>query len=379
MARQLVEKGVRFVQLYTPSQSWDSHTNLETGHRKNAKETDQPIAALLKDLKQRGLLDTTLVVWMGEFGRTPDCPADLRKTAGRDHNTRAMTVWFAGGGAKAGTLTGVTDDLGHKAVQDIYRMRDVHATVLHLMGLEDMRLTYYSGGRNMRLTDTGGKIIRVSIRPDDRFESRSSRMGAVPGWRTSVLEGVAAAFTTFRTAAGAFKIHPILPALRRTSDLARLSTLGCTSRELYPPDHPGTEMPTAAKDHSTDLHFPAFVKTLQKLTFSYHFLDRTCFHDSGLETIQSSPDLRELSIRQTGIKDACSHLSRTWSRPPPLLLSTMQAWNNPAGMANLRFISRRHARHRAPALPRSSAGESGRHRSSMALPLQTGARLNRRS
>jgi hypothetical protein len=96
---------------------------------------------------------------MGEFGRTPDCPADLRKTAGRDHNTRAMTVWFAGGGAKAGTLTGVTDDLGHKAVQDIYRMRDVHATVLHLMGLDDMRLTYYHAGRNMRLTDTGGKVI----------------------------------------------------------------------------------------------------------------------------------------------------------------------------------------------------------------------------
>jgi arylsulfatase A-like enzyme len=122
-------------------------------------ETDQPIAALLKDLKQRGLLDSTLVVWMGEFGRTPDCPADLRKTAGRDHNTRAMTVWFAGGGAKAGTLTGATDDLGHKAVQDIYRMRDVHATILHLMGLEDMRLTYYHAGRNMRLTDTGGKVI----------------------------------------------------------------------------------------------------------------------------------------------------------------------------------------------------------------------------
>ena len=159
MARQLVEKGVRFVQLFTPSQSWDSHTEIEKGHRKNARETDQPIAALLKDLKQRGLLDSTLVVWMGEFGRTPDCPSDLRKTAGRDHNTRAMTVWFAGGGVKAGTLTGVTDDLGHKAVQDIYRMRDVHATVLHLMGLDDMRLTYYHAGRNMRLTDTGGRVI----------------------------------------------------------------------------------------------------------------------------------------------------------------------------------------------------------------------------
>jgi hypothetical protein len=159
MARQLVEKGVRFVQLYTPSQSWDSHTELEKRHRVNARETDQPIAALLKDLKQRGLLESTLVVWMGEFGRTPDCPADLRDKAGRDHNTRAMTIWFAGGGSKPGTLTGVTDDLGHKAIADIYRMRDVHATVLHLMGLDDMRLTYYHAGRNMRLTDTGGRVI----------------------------------------------------------------------------------------------------------------------------------------------------------------------------------------------------------------------------
>jgi len=163
MARQLVEKGVRFVQLYTPSQSWDSHTDILKGHAKNAAETDQPIAALIKDLKQRGLLDSTLIVWMGEFGRTPDCPADLRKTAGRDHNTRAMTVWFAGGGVKAGTVTGVTDDLGHKAVQDIYRMRDVHCTVLRLMGLDDMRLTYYHAGRNMRLTDTGGKVIRQVV------------------------------------------------------------------------------------------------------------------------------------------------------------------------------------------------------------------------
>jgi hypothetical protein len=159
MARQLVEKGVRFVQIYTPSQSWDSHTDLIKGHRKNARETDKPIAGLLKDLKQRGLLESTLVVWMGEFGRTPDNPADLRDKAGRDHNTRAMTIFFAGGGTKPGTLAGATDDLGFKAVQDIYRMRDVHATVLHLMGLNDMRLTYYSAGRNMRLTDTGGNVI----------------------------------------------------------------------------------------------------------------------------------------------------------------------------------------------------------------------------
>ncbi|MBL8294850.1 MAG: DUF1501 domain-containing protein [Bryobacterales bacterium] len=161
MARQLVEKGVRFVQLYTPSQSWDSHTEIEKRHRQNALETDKPIAALIKDLKQRGLLDSTLIVWMGEFGRTPDCPSDVfAEKAGRDHNTRAMTIFFAGGGVKPGAIVGETDDLGFKAVTHIYRMRDVHATVLHLMGLSDLKLTYYHAGRNMRLTDTGGRPIR---------------------------------------------------------------------------------------------------------------------------------------------------------------------------------------------------------------------------
>ncbi len=163
MARQLVEKGVRFVQLYTPSQSWDSHTGLIKGHAKNAKEVDKPIAALIKDLKQRGLLDSTLIVWMGEFGRTPDNPAEMRKNAGRDHNTKAMTMFFAGGGIKPGVTVGETDELGWKAVKDIYRMRDVHATILHLMGLNDMRLTYYHAGRNMRLTDTGGTVIKEVV------------------------------------------------------------------------------------------------------------------------------------------------------------------------------------------------------------------------
>jgi hypothetical protein len=160
MARKLVEKGVRFVQLYTPSQSWDGHTDIVKNHTKNAAETDKPIAALIRDLKRRGLLDSTLLVWMGEFGRTPDNPAEMRAQAGRDHNTRAMTIWFAGGGVKPGTLVGSTDDLGFKAVENIYRMRDIHATVLHLMGLNDMRLTYYSAGRNQRLTDTGGRVIQ---------------------------------------------------------------------------------------------------------------------------------------------------------------------------------------------------------------------------
>jgi hypothetical protein len=163
MARQLVEKGVRFVQLYTPSQSWDSHTDILKGHAKNSAETDKPVAALIKDLKQRGLLDSTLVVWMGEFGRTPDNPAEMRNKPGRDHNTKAMTMFFAGGGIKPGVSVGETDELGWKAVQDVYKMRDVHATILHLMGLNDMRLTYYHAGRNMRLTDTGGTPIKQVI------------------------------------------------------------------------------------------------------------------------------------------------------------------------------------------------------------------------
>src|SRR5205085_2762221 len=129
MARQLVEKGVRFVQLYTPSQSWDGHTEITKNHTKNAKETDQPIAALVKDLKQRGLLDSTLIVWMGEFGRTPDNPADLRDKAGRDHNTRALTTSCARAAAKARALAGAPDALGFKAPRDTSRIRDVHATL----------------------------------------------------------------------------------------------------------------------------------------------------------------------------------------------------------------------------------------------------------
>jgi len=159
MARKLVESGVRYVQLYTPSQSWDAHIDILKNHRKNALETDKPIAALLNDLKRRGLLQSTLVVWMGEFGRTPDTPAD-QKTKGRDHNPKAMTIWMAGGGVKGGRVVGATDEMGLKAVEDVYHIRDVHATVLHLMGLNDMRLTYYHAGRNRRLTDTGGRLMQ---------------------------------------------------------------------------------------------------------------------------------------------------------------------------------------------------------------------------
>jgi hypothetical protein len=158
MARKLVEHGVRFVQLYTPSQSWDAHIDVKKNHLKNAQETDKPIAALIRDLKQRGLFDSTLLVWMGEFGRTPDTPAE-QKTKGRDHNPKAMCVWFAGGGILRGITVGATDDLGFKAVDKPYRVRDVHATILEVMGLVDMRLTYYYAGRNRRLTDTGGRTI----------------------------------------------------------------------------------------------------------------------------------------------------------------------------------------------------------------------------
>ena len=162
MARKLVEAGVRFVEIFTPSQSWDAHGDIRKNHEKNARETDQPIAALLADLKQRGMLKRTLVACMGEFGRTPDTPAD-QPTPGRDHNTRCQSMWFAGGGMKGGSIIGTTDEIGHKAVENIYHMHDVHATILHQMGLNDLRLTYYFGGRNRRLTDLGGRVIRELV------------------------------------------------------------------------------------------------------------------------------------------------------------------------------------------------------------------------
>jgi len=162
MARRLVERGVRFVQIY--SHGWDSHENLAAEHRKRALETDQPIAGLLKDLKQRGLLDQTLVVWGGEFGRTADNSMDFfRSHPGRDHNKEAMIMWFAGGGIKGGTVVGSTDELGIKAADNRYHLHDMHATILRLMGLDDMRLTYYNAGRFKRLTDLGGKVIKEML------------------------------------------------------------------------------------------------------------------------------------------------------------------------------------------------------------------------
>lgn len=162
LARRLVERGVRFVQIY--SHGWDSHDRLALQHSQHALETDRPIAGLLKDLKQRGLLDQTLVVWGGEFGRSPDNEKGFFSTyPGRDHNRDAMVMWFAGGGIKGGTVVGATDELGFKAVEDRCHLHDVHATILSLMGLDDMRLTYYHAGRFKRLTDLGGRVVRQLV------------------------------------------------------------------------------------------------------------------------------------------------------------------------------------------------------------------------
>jgi len=159
MARRLVENGVRFVQIYCDG--WDSHENIAVEHRNRGLETDKPVAGLLKDLKQRGLLDETLVVWCGEMGRTADNSMSFfRSHPGRDHNKDAMIMWFAGAGIKGGTVVGATDELGIKAVEDVYHLHDLHATILHCLGLDDMQLTYYHAGRFKRLTDLGGRLIK---------------------------------------------------------------------------------------------------------------------------------------------------------------------------------------------------------------------------
>ncbi len=158
IARRLVERGVRFIELTCPSVSgdrWDQHANLKEGHENNARAVDQPIAALLKDLKQRGLLDQTLVVWAGEFGRTPFAQG----VNGRDHNPFGFTIWLAGGGVKSGTVYGQTDEWGYKAIVDRTEMHDLHATMLHLLGVDHTRSTFRFGGRDMRLTDVKGHVV----------------------------------------------------------------------------------------------------------------------------------------------------------------------------------------------------------------------------
>ena len=164
MARRLVERGVRFVQLYAGTNGggggvadvpWDGHNDIGANHRIAAKSVDQPIGALLADLKSRGMLDDTLVVWGGEFGRT----SDAQSGKGRDHNPNAFTMWMAGGGIKGGAHYGASDEFGYKAVENRVSVNDLHATILHLLGIDHERLTYFFNGRDFRLTDVAGKVI----------------------------------------------------------------------------------------------------------------------------------------------------------------------------------------------------------------------------
>ena len=158
MARRLVEKGVRFVQVF--SGGWDSHDYLERGHAARIKSVDKPIAALIKDLKTRGLLEETLVIWTGEFGRTPDNNHRGGVTSlGRGHNIDAMNMFLAGGGIKRGAVVGATDEIGAKAVEVVHPIRDLHVTLLHLLGLDDNKLTYFHGGRFKQLSQFGGEVI----------------------------------------------------------------------------------------------------------------------------------------------------------------------------------------------------------------------------
>jgi hypothetical protein len=159
VARRLVERGVRFIEVVCPrvdGDRWDQHSNLRSGHANNAVAVDRPIAGLLKDLKSRGLLDSTLVIWGGEFGRTPMAQG----TDGRDHNPYGFTMWMAGGGIKGGTVYGATDDYGYYAVENKVTVHDLHATMLHLLGMDHKRLTYRFSGRDMRLTDVSGEIVQ---------------------------------------------------------------------------------------------------------------------------------------------------------------------------------------------------------------------------
>jgi len=162
IARRLVERGARFIELTCPSlgtDRWDQHGGLKVGHEKNCKAVDRPIAALLKDLKSRGLLASTLVVWAGEFGRTPFAQG----SDGRDHNPFGFTIWMAGGGVKGGVSHGATDEFGYKAVEGKVVMHDLHATMLHFLGIDHKRLTFRFGGRDMRLTDVHGELVEDII------------------------------------------------------------------------------------------------------------------------------------------------------------------------------------------------------------------------
>ncbi|MBX3438270.1 MAG: DUF1501 domain-containing protein [Planctomycetaceae bacterium] len=165
IARRLIERGVRYVQLWHgQGQPWDNHDDLEVNHRRLAGQCDQAIGALLKDLKQRGLLDETLVIWGGEFGRTPtvelpQAGANAGKINGRDHNHYGFTMWLAGGGVKGGQVVGATDDFGFAAVENKVHIHDLHATMLRLLGFDHTQLTYRYAGRDFRLTDVHGQVV----------------------------------------------------------------------------------------------------------------------------------------------------------------------------------------------------------------------------
>jgi hypothetical protein len=158
LARRLVERGVRFIELTMPSTGhdrWDQHSNLKQGHEDNAHAVDQPIAGLIKDLKARGLFESTLIVFAGEFGRTPFSQGNN----GRDHNPSAFSVWMAGAGVKGGTVYGKTDEYGYRVIENKTTIHDLHATMLHLMGMDHLQLTYRFSGRDIRLTDVHGHVI----------------------------------------------------------------------------------------------------------------------------------------------------------------------------------------------------------------------------
>ena len=161
VARRLIERGVRFVQLYSGGghleETWDAHESIEKNHGRHGAEVDQPIAALLTDLEQRGLLDETLIVWGGEFGRMPF--SEGQNAPGRNHNPYGFSMWLAGGGVKGGTAYGETDEFGFEAVVDRVHLHDLHATILHLMGMDHERLSYFHQGRDESLTDVFGKVV----------------------------------------------------------------------------------------------------------------------------------------------------------------------------------------------------------------------------
>ena len=167
LARRLVERGVRFVNIFSDAGAvgWDHHTKIDEGLVTNCRIVDQPVAALLSDLKQRGLLDTTLVVWASEFGRTPLAENNDKKetNTGRDHHPRAFSLWMAGAGVKGGVTLGKTDDFGWDIVSDPVHVNDFHATLLHLFGIDHTRLTHRFKGRDFRLTDVAGRVVKEII------------------------------------------------------------------------------------------------------------------------------------------------------------------------------------------------------------------------